>query len=440
MSRKKIIVIVLLTVVVLGGVGAVAFWEYHERPEFCATCHIMQPYLDSWQESDYGAYAHAVHDVACLDCHEPTLEEQVNELVVYMQGDYEIPLEELEYLTEDCLGCHEHGSYEEVIQLTADLELNPHDSHLGEVACEVCHSMHKVSEDYCADCHGAVATGAGWTIPVSLTAEIDVWDPDVDCGVCHVMDPYLDSLEDPDLLVYVHGQEGLECLDCHSDQEELQRVHEEAVPGTPVQALSVEAEFCFDCHVANEHGSLAQVIQRTEALDPNPHDTGSGDLDCATCHKMHEPSTIEWSAEMDCGLCHKDYAESLEARYLLAYAHAEEGLTCTDCHHDLEALGQSHEGAVAGARVKDLWVETQFCIDCHVSNEHTSYEQVIELTADYIIDDQNINPHDPHAGSDEVEEVECSLCHRVHETSPLIEGCYSCHHSRTLQNCTECHG
>ena len=64
MSRKRIVVIAaLLGVVVVGGVGAVGLWSYHEQPQFCATCHIMDPYLESWQSSDYGAAAHAEADV-----------------------------------------------------------------------------------------------------------------------------------------------------------------------------------------------------------------------------------------------------------------------------------------------------------------------------------------------------------------------------------------
>ena len=158
MSKKRIVVVaVLLGIVVVGGVGAVGFWQYHEQPEFCATCHIMDPYLESWQASDLGANAHAEYDVTCLECHEPTVEEQVNELVVYLQGDYEIPLRELKYPMEECLQCHEHGSYEEIVEMTADLVetvgANPHASHYGEMECRLCHKMHKESEDYCAQCH-----------------------------------------------------------------------------------------------------------------------------------------------------------------------------------------------------------------------------------------------------------------------------------------------
>jgi hypothetical protein len=253
----------------------------------------------------------------------------MDELVAYVQGDFTIPLEERQFPDDFCFDCHEpneHTSYDQVIQLTAGLELNPHDSHLGELECSTCHKMHGPSEDYCAQCHGAVATGPGWTTEVTATAEVQVWSPDMDCTVCHVMDPYVESLDNPDLLAYAHAQQGLECLDCHTDLEELRKVHEEAIPGRPIRKLTVEMDFCFDCHV---------------------------------------------------------------------------------------------------------------------DNEHTSYEQVIELTKDYVIDDQNINPHDPHVGLESAEHnlgpYQCSSCHKMHEESPPIEGCYACHHDGTFESCSKCH-
>jgi len=163
-SRRTLVVVIVAGVVLVGGVGGVAFWQYHEQPEFCATCHIMQPYLDSWQASELGANYHGQYEVECLDCHVPTLEQQVHELVVYVQGDYEIPLRELKYPMEECLQCHEHGSYEQLVEITAHFEssagANPHDSHYGELECRLCHKMHKESEDYCAQCHAW-----GWTVP-----------------------------------------------------------------------------------------------------------------------------------------------------------------------------------------------------------------------------------------------------------------------------------
>jgi hypothetical protein len=82
--------------------------------------------------------------------------------------------------------------------------------------------------------------------------------------------------------------------------------------------------------------------------------------------------------------------------------------------------------------------ERQFCFDCHLPNEHTSYAEVIERTKEYTVDDEKINPHDPHAGLEEPQ-LESRYCHQTHEESPLINGCHTCHMSGTFQSCSMCH-
>ena len=159
--------------VIVGGAAAViiiasvAGWTYHEQPQFCATCHIMQPYLASWNGSDFLAQAHAEADIACLDCHEPTIQQQVDEAIKFVKKDYEDPLKGREFPDEWCLRCHEHGSYEELIQRTQDYtvdgkKVNPHDPHAGlegvdqaQIECRRCHKIHKESRgiDYCYGCH-----------------------------------------------------------------------------------------------------------------------------------------------------------------------------------------------------------------------------------------------------------------------------------------------
>ena len=42
---------------------ACAGW-YTSRPQFCNSCHIMEPYYKSWQESSH-------KDVTCIECHFP---------------------------------------------------------------------------------------------------------------------------------------------------------------------------------------------------------------------------------------------------------------------------------------------------------------------------------------------------------------------------------
>ncbi len=43
--------------------SACAGW-YTSRPQFCNSCHIMEPYYKSWQESSH-------KDVSCIECHFP---------------------------------------------------------------------------------------------------------------------------------------------------------------------------------------------------------------------------------------------------------------------------------------------------------------------------------------------------------------------------------
>ena len=45
-------------------VMAAAAGIYTSRPEFCNSCHIMEPYYKSWQQSTH-------KDVTCIECHFP---------------------------------------------------------------------------------------------------------------------------------------------------------------------------------------------------------------------------------------------------------------------------------------------------------------------------------------------------------------------------------
>ncbi len=153
---------VLLGVAVLAGTGL--RW-YHGQPQFCGLCHIMQPYVASWQNGDLLAKAHAEAGVTCLECHEPTTEQQVDEAAKYIKGEYQTPLRQRAFQKEWCFRCHEHESYSQVAELAAELVdqlgRNPHASHWGELECRICHKMHKPSQLYCAQCHDVPAL-PGW--------------------------------------------------------------------------------------------------------------------------------------------------------------------------------------------------------------------------------------------------------------------------------------
>ncbi|SDE57017.1 cytochrome c3 family protein [Sporomusa acidovorans] len=150
--QKKILLILLVLVVVVGGGGYAAMEVASGNPAFCANCHNMQPYYDSWSNSNLLAKKHADAKVNCHDCHEPSFSQQAEEGFKYVTGDFEEPMQQQKFPKEMCLKCHD---YEKVKAKTSSDKYNPHDSHNGEQECYTCHSMHRQSTVQCAQCHSA---------------------------------------------------------------------------------------------------------------------------------------------------------------------------------------------------------------------------------------------------------------------------------------------
>ncbi len=138
----------------------------HAQPEVnldCMACHIWRPTSQfgfsgkpcalrkpspsdlelnrqiflSWATSSNIDACHAKHHVSCFDCHRKGLPRK---------GD--------SVENDTCISCHD--SYVDLAQKTKPARFpdrNPHESHLGEIECVVCHRAHKPSEIYCLGCH-----------------------------------------------------------------------------------------------------------------------------------------------------------------------------------------------------------------------------------------------------------------------------------------------
>ncbi len=167
----KIITAAVLIVVGLASMGMIWLRDNSRRSEYCAECHVMEPYYSSWKSSDYLAHEHAKVAIPCQTCHARSIKDEMMEIVSNIAQDFEVPLKEQKFPTEDCFRCH--ADYAHLAELTRNLKdpdgnplnRNPHDSHLGEMECHICHNMHRLSVDYCAICHGPTLTGPGWTTP-----------------------------------------------------------------------------------------------------------------------------------------------------------------------------------------------------------------------------------------------------------------------------------
>ena len=98
---------------------------------------LLKNIFTSWSDSPYLDSLHGSKNVTCNGCHGkmlPTSDDNVD--------------------SERCLKCH--GPLENLVAKTAPKDFpdrNPHQSHLGEIACAVCHQGHGASSVYCLNCH-----------------------------------------------------------------------------------------------------------------------------------------------------------------------------------------------------------------------------------------------------------------------------------------------
>jgi hypothetical protein len=97
-------------------IGGAVFAEYSMQPEFCRTCHIMEPYCQAWHES--------THDgIPCGDCHfEPGWESTI-------RGKFQASSQALKYITNTC-GSRPHA---EVPSIRGQTYL------AAQPACDHCH-------------------------------------------------------------------------------------------------------------------------------------------------------------------------------------------------------------------------------------------------------------------------------------------------------------
>ena len=170
MGFKKFLFLAVMgfaTFLVAGANGVIAAEKrlYQKDPQSCAKCHLIQPYVESWKSSDFLDHKHEQSGIACLECHQVTVQQEKKHLAKFNKKAYKVPLEEREYSNDLCFRCH--GSYKEIIERTKDykgkgLSRNPHESHYGEIDCNLCHKAHRASIDYCSQCHPPVVNKPGW--------------------------------------------------------------------------------------------------------------------------------------------------------------------------------------------------------------------------------------------------------------------------------------
>jgi hypothetical protein len=98
---------------------------------------LIKEKFASWANSGFTDHLHARAMIDCGGCH-----------------GRQLPVLDSTVENSRCLACH--GPLEKLAAKTAPKEFpkrNPHQSHLGDIACTVCHHVHSAARLYCLDCH-----------------------------------------------------------------------------------------------------------------------------------------------------------------------------------------------------------------------------------------------------------------------------------------------
>jgi nitrate/TMAO reductase-like tetraheme cytochrome c subunit len=341
----RLLIPVAILAVILASVTTIGFVEYSARPSFCKSCHLMQPYYDSWAGSSH-------RDVACIKCHyAPGIKAEAmgklqaaNQVVKYITGAYGVkPWAEIEDAA--CLrsGCHSERKVEGLVNYKG--VMFDHAKHLGE--------QRRGKQLRCTSCHSQIVQGEHVAVTEATCILCHFKDrpagaPVAGCTGCHPSPPRVVSA---DGYVVDHDQyvrDRISCVSCHI----------EVTSG----AGQAERSRCFNCH--NEPARLGQFENTTRMHEI--HIT-EHKIECTQCHTPIEHRIVSLAStfELDCRSCHTQAHEAQRRLYAGMGGHGTPQspskmflarVSCLGCH-SLPQSVRGHEGVRLAGEAS--------CLSCH---------------------------------------------------------------------------
>jgi nitrate/TMAO reductase-like tetraheme cytochrome c subunit len=270
----------------LVGLGLIVTYgamEASSTPRFCGSCHVMEPYYESWETSSHSS-------IACVDCHIPpglTAElrkkyEAIAMVARYFTGTYSTnPWAEVDDAA--CLECHER-------RLLAGTEvfgdiLFDHGPHLSE--------LRRGKRLRCTSCHSQIVQGSHITVTSTscILCHFKGQEPGTGTARCTLCHQVPSRVVDPGGLDFDHADVsrfGMDCTSCHA-------------PAGP-DAGRVPRERCVTCHNEPErltHFGDGDLLHQTHITDHK--------VECTNCHLEVEhvaPRHAE-GTRTECATCHR---------------------------------------------------------------------------------------------------------------------------------------
>jgi nitrate/TMAO reductase-like tetraheme cytochrome c subunit len=334
----------------LGLIAIVLVAEASSQPQFCASCHLMEPYFESWQTSSHS-------DVPCVDCHIPpgvTNEirkkwEALSMVTSYFTGTYGTnPWAEIDDAS--CLRCHQRRLLSGQ-ELFADVVFD-HQPHLTE--------LRQGMKLRCTSCHSQIVQGLHITVTTStcILCHFKGENSGEDTSRCTLCHSVPETVIQKGMMTFDHGDVSrfdMDCRWCHS--------HELTGSGG-----NVPQERCFTCH--NEPSRVAEY-ENTNLMH-QMHVT-EHKVDCMDCHleiQHGEPPNLG-VAQTSCESCHRaghspqrDLYAGMGGRGVppMPAPMFTAGVACEGCHF---SLPQQEDDTARATEVS--------CMSCHGARYRSTY-------------------------------------------------------------------
>ena len=354
--------------------GNIVMYNYSTNPNFCRSCHIMEPYYQAWATSKHYKKA------ACVDCHYPpstTFSEHIwhkfqatSQVAKYITRTYSSkPFAVVK--DESCLrsGCHSKRLLEGKTETPKGVRFD-HAPHLTtkrkdrQLSCTSCHSQivigtHiEVTYTTCYLCHFK-GRGEGRNFsPLKgckgchevPTKDIKVGDTiynhtnyavnrEVSCQNCHI-----------DVVQGTGMAPKERCVDCHNDPLRLEAYE--------------DLEFIHEKHVTENHAACHQChLSITHKVETTLHPSETDEINCSLCHtnthtgqkmmyrgvggrNVEDMPSPMYHSQVDCVGCHFDPKSSMKTSEFKGMTYAPSKLGCVQCHGEdyLEIYNMWQEG------------------------------------------------------------------------------------------------
>lgn len=471
---------ITLGVFLLVSGALLAFAEHRtSKPEFCGSCHIMEPYYESWHADLHGAKL----DIACVECHYAPGERTtinaklrgLSQVASYFSGRYgsSRPRAHVDNLSCTTSKCHGDMKFMDkeiavgTVKFVHSKHLHPDEAKQVATQRELEELTRTLSDTLGKDRFEQLKEVAREATPAKprvdrMTQLVSDW------GVAVTAEQVSKFTQLNHREVRVAQLGGLQCTNCHSYVAPDPNRNKD--PGS-AHHFTVKKTACYTCHFTNEsfntgtasclgchtlpgreitvHKELSpeeSTKLKTPELEKKPvrmdhREILNRKVDCFACHAdvASENSTV---TRRDCERCHdrpeyfRDWKQPPSLDIVKQYHSAHvptQKAKCLDCHTEIHH--QLVRGSTAAGPATFLSTVMADCAHCH-PNQHA--EQIELLSG---MGGKGVPKADPNLmfGS----RTNCFGCHVKQATTEhggvtlrgAVSGCVSCHgdkHSQTF--------